>query len=99
MAIGRLKPHIRVEGPAMPKSKIKYAIYDGFATRLTSDGEIWCCFDGKWRVPSRPMQVFCYEAGLLTEQAYLRMFGPTGRCPVPPLPDAAFCSGWRSPLV
>jgi hypothetical protein len=86
----------------MPKPEIKYASYDGFPTRLADTGEIWCLFarrdqllTGKWSVPSRSMQVFCYEAGLLTEQEYHRIFGHD----LPPLPDAAFRSGWRSPLV
>lgn len=79
----------------MPTPKIEYASYDGFPTRLADTGEIWCCFDGKWSVPSRPTQVFCYEAGLLTEAEYHRIFGHD----LPPLPDAAFRSGWSSPLV
>jgi hypothetical protein len=37
----------------MPKSKIEYAPYDGFPTRLASTGEIWVCFYGTWCVPSR----------------------------------------------
>jgi len=36
------------------------------------------------------MQVFCYEAGLLSEAEYLRMFGPASCRPVPPLPSHAF---------
>jgi hypothetical protein len=78
---------------------VKYGIYDGFAARLTSSGEIWVCFNGTWCMPSRPMQVYCYECGLLTERDYLRMFGPASRRPVPPLPNTAFRSGWSSPLV
>ena len=87
---------------AMPISKIKYARYDGFPTRLTSNGEIWCLFSrydqrstGKWCIPSRPMQVYCYEAGVITEAEYHQMFGHD----LPPLPDVAFCSGWFSPLL
>jgi len=41
------------------------------------------------------MQVYCYEAALLTEAEDHRIFGHD----LPPLPDAAFCSGWASPLV
>jgi len=87
---------------AMPIPKIKYARYDGFPTRLTSNGEIWCLFSrydqrstGKWCIPSRPMQVYCYEAGVITEAEYHQMFGHD----LPPLPDVAFCSGWFSPLL
>jgi hypothetical protein len=36
---------------------------------------------------------------VLTERDYLSMYGPDARWPVPPLPDAAFRSGWRSPLI
>ena len=34
------------------------------------------------------------SAAVLSEAAYFRNFGH-----LPPLPDAAFCSGWRSPLI
>jgi hypothetical protein len=73
----------------------KYGVYDGFATRFTSDGEIWVLFGDKWCEPSRPMQVYCYECAVLSEAEYHRIFGPS----LPPLPDAAFCSGWFSPLI
>ena len=86
----------------MPIPKIKDARYDGFPTRLTSNGEIWCLFSrydqrstGKWCIPSRSMQVYCYEAGVITEAEYHQMFGHD----LPPLPDVAFCSGWFSPLL
>ena len=34
------------------------------------------------------------RAGWLTEERCQRIYGP-----MPPLPDHAFCSGWRSPLL
>ena len=74
---------------------VKYGIYDGFAARLTSSGEIWVCFNGTWCMPSRPMQVYCYECAVLSEAEYHRIFGPS----LPPLPNTAFRSGWSSPLV
>jgi hypothetical protein len=40
-----------------------------------------------------------YNIGVLTERDYLSMYGPGAQWPVLPLPDAAFCDGWRSPLV
>jgi len=79
----------------MPKT-IKYAAYDGYPTRLASGGEIWVCFDGRtWCVPSRKTQIICYEAGLLSRERYHQIFGHD----LPPLPDHAFVSEWRSPLV
>ena len=78
----------------MPTAKIKYASDDGFAVRFTGR-EAWACYaDGKWREISLTEAV-C-KCGELTEQAYLEQFGHRH---LPPLPDAAFCSGWRSPLV
>ena len=58
---------------------------------------MWEFYGGEWHeiMPSE----LVYNIGVLTEQNYLQMYGPTGRWPVPPLPDAAFRSGWRSPLV
>ena len=47
---------------------ISYGRYDGFPVRLADTGEIWVCFNGTWSERSRPTQVFCYEAGVLTEQ-------------------------------
>jgi hypothetical protein len=80
----------------MPKP-MKYGLDDGFAVRFR-DHEAWACYaDGEWRKIS-VTEAVC-KAALLTERTYWDMFGPTGRRPVPPLPDAAFCSGWRSPLI
>ena len=81
-----------------PSAKpIKYGLDDGFAVRFR-DHEAWACYaDGKWRKIS-PTELV-YNVAVLTERDYLRMFGPTGRRPVPPLPSAAFRSGWRSLLV
>ena len=95
MEIGRLDHHIRLEG--QPVTKPKYGVYDGFAARFTSDRgvEIWVYFDRHgWCKPNRPYQVWGYETAVLTEEKYHRMFGD-----LPPLPDHAFRSGWRSPLV
>jgi hypothetical protein len=80
----------------MSKS-IGYGVYDSFAVRFSSDtGEIWVCFnDDTWRVPSRPMQVYCYETAVLSEAEYHRLFD---KYDLPPLPMHAF-GGWRSPLV
>ena len=94
--IGRLDHHIKVEGQPVTKP-IKYACDDGFAVRFRGY-EAWACYaDGQWREISAAEAV-CKHA-LLTERAYWDMFGPTSRRPVPPLPDHAFCDGWRSPLV
>jgi hypothetical protein len=69
----------------MPKP-IKYGVYDGFATRFTSDGEIWVCYDGKWhREVSHIAKLISYDIGVLSEERYHRAFGS-----VPPLPPAAF---------
>ena len=67
---------------------------DGIACRFR-DHEVWD--GGKWHeiMPSE----LVYNVKVMTEREYLQMYGPTGRWPVPPLPDAAFRSGWRSPLV
>jgi len=76
---------------------IKYARDDAFAVRFTHD-EAWACYaDGKWREIS-VTEAVC-KCGVLTERDYLHLYGPGSRRPVPPLPDAAFCSGWRSPLL
>jgi hypothetical protein len=98
MAATPVNPHIKLEGQPVTKPEIKYAIYDSFATRLSDDGEIWVCSDdGRWHVPSRPMQVFCFEAKVLSEAEYRRVFD---KYDLPPLPMHAFCrDGWRSPLV
>jgi hypothetical protein len=66
---------------------IGYGVYDGYATRLSDDGEIWTCFDGRWHVPSRPMQVLCYECAVLSEAEYHRLFD---KYDLPPLPANAF---------
>ena len=69
---------------------------DGTACRFR-DAEVWEFYGGEWHeiMPSE----LVYNIGVLTERDYLSMYGPSARCPVPPLPDAAFRSGWRSPLV
>jgi hypothetical protein len=59
--------------------------------------EAWWCYDGEWK-PMSVTEAVC-RAGVMSEAEWLRDYGPTGRYPVPPLPDHAFCSGWRSPLV
>ena len=88
--IGRLDHHIKVEGQPVTKP-IKYACDDGFAVRFRGY-EAWACYaDGEWREISAAEAV-CKHA-LLTER------DPTSRRPVPPLPEHAFCDGWRSPLV
>ena len=61
------------------------------------DGVLACYADCKWRKIS-PTELVSNVA-VLSEANYMRSFGPTGRRPVPPLPDAAFRSGWSSPLV
>jgi hypothetical protein len=78
---------------------IKYGCDDGYAVRFrVSDYEAWACYsDGQWREISITEAVS--KCALLTERTYWDMFGPASRQPVPPLPDAAFCSGWRSPLI
>jgi hypothetical protein len=76
---------------------IRYGCDDGFAVRFR-DNEAWACYaDGTWR-EINPSELV-YNVGVMTGRDYVDMFGPAGRRPVPPLPDAAFCSGWRSPLV
>jgi hypothetical protein len=66
---------------------IKYGVYDGSPARLADTGEIWVFGGGTWYIPSRPTQVFCYDCGVLTEQAYRRNFG---HYDLPPLPAHAF---------
>jgi hypothetical protein len=48
----------------------------------------------KWREIS-PLELV-YNVSVLTEDAYRQRFDHRN---LPPLPDAAFRSGWRSPLV
>jgi hypothetical protein len=91
----------------MPKPL--FAIYDFNAVRFISGRpEAWEFWGGEWH--KMDSAVAHHRAGLLTEQAYMRMFGPGSRQPVPPLPDHAFrgdpwqrakrpAIGWRSPLV
>jgi hypothetical protein len=69
---------------------------DGTACRFRNH-EVWEFYGGKWHeiMPSE----LVYNVKVMTEREYLQMYGPTGRWPVPPLPDAAFSSGWSSPLV
>jgi hypothetical protein len=72
---------------------MKYGIYDSYAARFTSDGEIWVCFnDTTWLVPGRPMQVYCFETAVLSEAEYHRIFD---KYDLPPLPDHAFRSEKR----
>ena len=76
---------------------IKYGVYDSYAARFRSDGEIWVCFnDTTWCKPSRPMQVYCYETAELSGAKYHRIFD---HYDLPPLPDDAFSDGWFSPLI
>ena len=69
---------------------------DGTACRFR-DAEVWEFYGGKWHeiMPSE----LVYNIGVLKEADYMSMYGPGARWPVPLLPDAAFCDGWRSPLV
>ena len=69
---------------------------DGTACRFR-DHEVWEFYGGEWHeiMPSE----LVYNIGVLTERDYLSMYGPGARWPVPPLPEAAFRSCWRSPLV
>jgi len=90
-------PKVAFHNPPLRARPPSYGYDDGFAVRFTDD-EVWACYaDGKWREISKTESL--YKVGVLTERDYLRMYGPTGRRPVPPLPDNAFCSGWRSPLL
>jgi hypothetical protein len=71
----------------------KYGCDDGFAVRFTAR-EAWARYaDGEWREISLTEAV-C-NCAVLTEAAYHERFGDE----LPPLPDHAFCSHWRSPLV
>jgi hypothetical protein len=89
----------------MPKPKPLYAIYDFHAVRFVSGRpEAWELWDdGEWH--EMDSAVAHHRAGLLSEQAYHKVFSD-----VPPLPPAAFSGdpwqrakrraiGWRSPLV
>ena len=69
------------------KPEIKFGIYDSMAVRFSHDNglEIWVFNGSRWLVPSRAMQIYCYECGVLTEQEYHRLFGD-----LPPLPPNAF---------
>ena len=71
--------------------RIHYGRDDGGAVVFNLH-EAWWCYDGEWK----PMSVTeaVYRAGVMSEEAFHREFGS-----VPPLPDAAFRSGWFSPLV
>jgi hypothetical protein len=64
----------------------KFGVYDGYPVRFSEHGEVLLvCFDGKtWRTPSRKVQVYCFECGVLTEQEFRRIFGDD----LPPLPIA-----------
>jgi hypothetical protein len=71
--------------------RIHYGWDDGGAV-VFNLYEAWWCYDGEWK-PMSVTEAVC-KAGVLTEEAFHREFGS-----LPPLPDAAFRSGWRSPLV
>jgi hypothetical protein len=74
---------------------IKHGAFDGLPCRWTLDPpEAWMLTRGSWRKTSITDVVT--TAAVLTEQEYLRNFGHRH---LPPLPDAAFCDGWRGPLV
>jgi hypothetical protein len=74
-------------------SRIHYGWDDGGAVVFTYREAWWCDrFIGKWQKMS-VTEAVC-KAGVLTEEAFHREFGS-----LPPLPDAAFCSGWFSPLL
>jgi hypothetical protein len=98
-------PSRPVQGRRLSKPKIRYDYRDGRRILYGHhDGpvvfnlyEAWWCYQGEWK----PMSVTeaVGRAGVLSEADWLRVYGPSGSHPVPPLPDAAFCSGWRSPLV
>jgi hypothetical protein len=73
---------------------IRFGIDDGYAVRYTHY-EAWACYaDNKWR-PISAADALC-KCGMLTEQVYLDTFGHRH---LPLLPDHAFCTGWRSPLI
>jgi hypothetical protein len=94
---GRVPPLPRAAFDPCRDRPPSYGCDDGYAVRFR-DHEAWACYaDGKW--PKISPTEAAFKAALLTEQGYLRMFGPTSRRPVPPLPPEAFRSGWRSPLV
>jgi len=77
-------------------SRIYYGWDDGGAV-IFNLHEAWWCFNGTWCEMS-VTEAVC-RAGVIPEAEWLRMWGPTGSHPLPPLPDTAFCSGWRSPLL
>jgi hypothetical protein len=79
----------------MRARRIRYGHHDGPV--VFNLYEAWWCYDGEWK-PMSVTEAVC-RAGVMSEAEWLRDYGPTGRYPVPPLPDHAFCSGWRSPLV
>jgi len=78
--------------PADPlrAGRIRYGHYDGPC--VFNLHEAWWCYKGEWK----PMSVTeaVGRAGLMTEAHYRRTYGH-----LPPLPQEAFRSGWRSPLV
>ena len=95
----RARPVLKLKRRAR---QIGFGVYRGFPTRFSTDtGEVWTCFmhsrsrgrKGTWSQPTRSIQVLVYECGVLTGQKYRQLFGD-----VPPLPPAAFRSGWSSRL-
>jgi len=71
----------------------KFAHYDGGVVIFTHHEAWWCDrFIGEWQ-EMRVTEAVC-RAGVLTEEHFRRVYGS-----LPPLPDAAFCDGWRSPLL
>ena len=74
-------------------SRIYYGWDDGGAVIFNLHEAWWCdSFIGKWQKMS-VAEAVC-KAGVLTEQEFRRWFDS-----LPPLPPAAFRSGWRSPLI
>jgi hypothetical protein len=72
---------------------IKYGHWDGCAVRWRS-WEAWLLgMDGVWRETNAAD--VAHKAWVHTEATYHELFGHD----LPPLPDEAFRSGWRSPLV
>ena len=95
----RARPVLKLKRRAR---QIGFGVYRGFPTRFSTDtGEVWTCFmhsrsrgrKRTWSQPTRSIQVLVYECGVLTGQKYRQLFGD-----VPPLPPAAFRSGWSSRL-
>jgi hypothetical protein len=80
----------RVAFSSDPSRRITYGHHDGPCV-FTHD-EAWWFYNRTWREMS-VTEAVC-RAGVLTEEHFRRVYGS-----LPPLPDAAFCDGWRSPLL